>query len=177
MLATGDPKVCRICLERTDSEQLLSPCHCKGTMQYIHLACLQRCVHFSGSEKCSICGQKWIGVETVRIMKSFVDYLREKCHLSEFLLYSFFAIFAVLTLFVMLAPEHVLTGHAFTRYLVLGYSITRLVYELLIVIGAIFYLSDTLFEFLVWRKINYKLVIVKRDDQTRPIVQAIDMPN
>ena len=170
MLVTVDDKVCRICLDRTDADQLLTPCHCKGTMAHIHYNCLQRCVQFNGSEKCLICGQKWVGVETVKIKKSLVEYLREKSKLSEFILYSFFMVFAILTLFVMMAPEDFLMDHPLTRHLYFGYTIGRMAYELLIVIGAIFYLCETMCNFIVWRKDNFKLILTRRNDVLQPIL-------
>ena len=35
---------CRVCLEKTDTEDdpLLTPCKCAGTMKFIHLLCLQK---------------------------------------------------------------------------------------------------------------------------------------
>jgi len=35
---------CRICLEKSESEEnpLLTPCKCAGTMKFIHLKCLQK---------------------------------------------------------------------------------------------------------------------------------------
>ncbi|KIO33975.1 hypothetical protein M407DRAFT_166160 [Tulasnella calospora MUT 4182] len=31
---------CRICLDDEESKSLIRPCHCRGTMQYIHIECL-----------------------------------------------------------------------------------------------------------------------------------------
>jgi hypothetical protein len=46
-------KVCRICL---DSEWcLISPCDCKGTVQYVHLECLKKWRTISKRFKCEIC--------------------------------------------------------------------------------------------------------------------------
>lgn len=41
---TSTAQVCRICLgENCDAEDpFFSPCHCAGTMKYIHVLCLQR---------------------------------------------------------------------------------------------------------------------------------------
>lgn len=39
-------KSCRICLSEDNekSNPLISPCHCKGTMKWIHLICLKQCI-------------------------------------------------------------------------------------------------------------------------------------
>lgn len=51
---------CRICLENleTSTNQLFSPCLCKGTNAFIHQNCLfqSRQMNFSNFVKCSTCG-------------------------------------------------------------------------------------------------------------------------
>jgi len=41
--ATGAPPCCRICLLEgsSDEDPLITPCKCKGTIEYVHLACLR----------------------------------------------------------------------------------------------------------------------------------------
>ncbi|XP_010273535.1 PREDICTED: uncharacterized protein LOC104609042 isoform X2 [Nelumbo nucifera] len=38
-LVNGDQPQCRICLD-TEGEDLIAPCHCKGTQKYVHRSCL-----------------------------------------------------------------------------------------------------------------------------------------
>jgi E3 ubiquitin-protein ligase DOA10 len=39
---TTSAKICRICLEmEEEGNALITPCHCSGTMKYIHLNCLR----------------------------------------------------------------------------------------------------------------------------------------
>ncbi|KAL3528493.1 hypothetical protein ACH5RR_007815 [Cinchona calisaya] len=38
-LVHGDQPLCRICLD-TGGEDLIAPCHCKGTQKYVHRSCL-----------------------------------------------------------------------------------------------------------------------------------------
>lgn len=47
--------VCWICYESDSSEGLVSPCVCKGTMQYAHQSCLLQWLEQSGTEKCPHC--------------------------------------------------------------------------------------------------------------------------
>ena len=65
---------CRVCFETTDQNLMVSPCHCRGSMAYIHFQCLKSCIETSGEEKCGICGQNWLGIEIVKKMKSFTDF-------------------------------------------------------------------------------------------------------
>ncbi|CAH8486224.1 unnamed protein product [Heterobilharzia americana] len=50
---------CRICLQSSDSEELLSPCYCSGTIGIIHKHCLERWLNLSRSRTCEICGYKF----------------------------------------------------------------------------------------------------------------------
>ncbi|XP_071685628.1 uncharacterized protein [Rutidosis leptorrhynchoides] len=38
-LVTSDQSQCRICLD-TEGEDLIAPCHCRGTQKYVHRSCL-----------------------------------------------------------------------------------------------------------------------------------------
>ncbi|XP_004517154.2 ERAD-associated E3 ubiquitin-protein ligase DOA10-like, partial [Cicer arietinum] len=38
-LINGDQPQCRICLD-LGGEDLIAPCHCKGTQKYVHRSCL-----------------------------------------------------------------------------------------------------------------------------------------
>ena len=68
---------CRVCFETTDQNLMVSPCHCRGSMAFIHLQCLKNCIEISGEEKCGICGQNWMGIEFVKKRKGFADFLNE----------------------------------------------------------------------------------------------------
>ncbi|VDL98037.1 unnamed protein product [Schistocephalus solidus] len=52
---------CRICYEEgTDSEPLISPCHCRGTVGLLHKTCLEKWLQLSQTLKCEICGYAYI---------------------------------------------------------------------------------------------------------------------
>lgn len=44
---------CRICLQPCNTR---SDCLCKGSVGYVHPACLRRWQRLSGSQRCEICG-------------------------------------------------------------------------------------------------------------------------
>ncbi|EDV47384.1 uncharacterized protein LOC6551546 [Drosophila erecta] len=47
---------CRICRwNRSDMEIIKCPCNCKGTVGYIHLKCLKRCIMHRRDNRCEIC--------------------------------------------------------------------------------------------------------------------------
>ncbi|KAK1938560.1 seroreactive antigen BMN1-9B [Babesia divergens] len=37
----SEKKICRICLEDDEAGPLVVPCHCKGSMKYVHLSCVR----------------------------------------------------------------------------------------------------------------------------------------
>jgi len=48
--------VCRICYEIEDSHNpLLSPCNCKGTIEFIHTNCFYKWLHVSSEYSCKLC--------------------------------------------------------------------------------------------------------------------------
>lgn len=58
--------VCRICQTNTANEVLISPCHCKGSMGYVHLSCLERWLNQSSRSYCELCKYQYSAVETKR---------------------------------------------------------------------------------------------------------------
>ena len=50
---------CRICLENEDSIRMISPCKCKGSIQYIHVHCFIKEIKASKVYSCSICKTKY----------------------------------------------------------------------------------------------------------------------
>jgi E3 ubiquitin-protein ligase DOA10 len=39
--STTEPRQCRICLESGEEESMSSPCSCKGSIEFVHRACLK----------------------------------------------------------------------------------------------------------------------------------------
>ncbi|OAD53809.1 ATP synthase subunit alpha, mitochondrial, partial [Eufriesea mexicana] len=58
--------VCRICHTNTSKEPLVSPCRCKGSLAYVHLACLERWLNQSCRSYCELCRYHFNVVETPR---------------------------------------------------------------------------------------------------------------
>lgn len=57
---------CRICHTGTSRERLISPCHCKGSLAYVHLSCLERWLNQAGRSDCELCMYKYEAIQTMR---------------------------------------------------------------------------------------------------------------
>jgi hypothetical protein len=50
---------CRICLSSSNTDELVQPCCCCGTLSYVHSSCLSTWVEQRGSLVCELCGQRY----------------------------------------------------------------------------------------------------------------------
>ncbi|XP_041117152.1 E3 ubiquitin-protein ligase MARCHF8-like isoform X3 [Polyodon spathula] len=56
---SGD--VCRIChCEGDEESQLITPCHCTGSLRFVHQACLQQWIKSSDTRCCELCKYQFI---------------------------------------------------------------------------------------------------------------------
>lgn len=83
--------VCRICQTNTANEVLISPCHCKGSMAYVHLSCLERWLNQSSRSYCELCKYQYNAVETQRYglcesLLLWVRHPRNRTHVQSDLL-------------------------------------------------------------------------------------------
>jgi len=47
---------CRVCYgDASETNPLLSPCDCKGSVEFIHLRCLYTWIHLSNKKRCELC--------------------------------------------------------------------------------------------------------------------------
>ncbi|XP_055691076.1 E3 ubiquitin-protein ligase MARCHF2-like [Lutzomyia longipalpis] len=58
--------VCRICLANAKGDMLISPCHCRGTLGFVHRACLERWFSESGRSECEMCRYTYRTTSTLR---------------------------------------------------------------------------------------------------------------
>ncbi|RZC43119.1 E3 ubiquitin-protein ligase MARCH2-like [Asbolus verrucosus] len=47
--------LCRICYDNEKDEPLIAPCHCKGTVAFVHRSCLERWLAESNTTMCELC--------------------------------------------------------------------------------------------------------------------------
>ncbi|CEF70344.1 Zinc finger, RING-CH-type domain and Zinc finger, RING/FYVE/PHD-type domain-containing protein [Strongyloides ratti] len=52
---TIDKRICRICFDGNSPNDMVSPCKCKGSCQYVHNSCLTKWYESSGRGSCEIC--------------------------------------------------------------------------------------------------------------------------
>lgn len=57
------PRTCWICYEEIEEHEMLSPCKCKGTLQYAHKSCLLEWLSESQTTSCPHCNYKY-NIET-----------------------------------------------------------------------------------------------------------------
>ena len=70
----GEDRFCRICAElNEETNQLISPCNCKGTLKYVHQNCLKKSIEITRRLNCSICKSNFkhirIGVKLPKGLK------------------------------------------------------------------------------------------------------------
>ena len=54
---------CRVCMESSEeTSQLIKPCYCKGSVEFIHFHCLKEWMHHSHDDFCEICKTKYHGL-------------------------------------------------------------------------------------------------------------------
>ena len=82
MCFVGD--MCRIChCVAEDSETLISPCDCCGSMKWVHQKCLQRWVKSRDAKKCELCGFPFNMTSSVKpFRKVSAQNKTHKCLLS-----------------------------------------------------------------------------------------------
>lgn len=51
--------MCRICHEKEPAKNLISPCHCDGSVKYIHQECLDHWIRVKGTLECELCRFKY----------------------------------------------------------------------------------------------------------------------
>jgi len=55
----GESLECRICLMDEDSQSLVAPCGCQGSVKYVHMECLRTWCRERASLKCEICHEDY----------------------------------------------------------------------------------------------------------------------
>ena len=66
-------KTYRICISSEESEDLFSPCRCRGSMAYVHRHCLKDWIEISGRSACEVCGQQWKSGVTINKIINFTN--------------------------------------------------------------------------------------------------------
>ncbi|PVD19578.1 hypothetical protein C0Q70_20068 [Pomacea canaliculata] len=67
----SDGPVCRICHDGEDKEELISPCHCTGSVGMLHLSCLERWLGTSHTTRCELCRYEFMLEKTTPPLSEF----------------------------------------------------------------------------------------------------------
>ncbi|KAI8981915.1 hypothetical protein BDF20DRAFT_863963 [Mycotypha africana] len=77
-------QVCRICLESDKVEHLISPCHCKGSIKYVHPHCMagwRKTLSETGRESdlyhCQLCKQR-LYIKQKRLLMALLQFRRKQ---------------------------------------------------------------------------------------------------
>ena len=148
---------CRVCFETTDQNLMVSPCHCRGSMAYIHLQCLKNCIETSGQQKCGICEQNWLGIDFVKKRKGFMNFLDEESLIFSFF-YSIFAIIiailSVISYYKMESPRIDLNWIILPHYFLYINSIQTFLSE-------IYFLYLIIIDYQILVKFNFKYIVIE----------------
>jgi len=90
---------CRFCLE-TDTERFIAPCHCNGSVRYIHIECLRRWVIEDGVVQmdrllCSICNAPLFNLEVVPVRSGLVSFVLFNPIAISILIQYFFLVYSI----------------------------------------------------------------------------------
>ncbi|GAB0090396.1 hypothetical protein DMENIID0001_051250 [Sergentomyia squamirostris] len=106
---------CRICLmaNTKDDDRLISPCHCRGSLELVHINCLERWLDATGRTYCELCLFRFQTTSVLRhsAMASLRIWYRHPFHrrllFSDILLCVLFIILGfTMTLICVLALEY-----------------------------------------------------------------------
>lgn len=72
-------RICRICQEAEfASNILISPCDCRGSMEFVHFECLKESILVMKNNKCTVCKQKFSGIDTtVHVWRSLLQFAKD----------------------------------------------------------------------------------------------------
>ena len=101
--------ICRVCYESYHNEEnqrqrLISPCLCKGSINYIHEGCLIEFIKHTYSLRCELCNTKfaktYVNRSFTQILKKFYQLLKKKgpSFIKELVIIATFAVVATLVL-------------------------------------------------------------------------------
>jgi hypothetical protein len=62
MFSLANERLCRICRETEEKDDLYSHCQCRGSVGLTHTSCLLYWIKKSGSVTCELCKQKYVTI-------------------------------------------------------------------------------------------------------------------
>ncbi|KAF8587315.1 hypothetical protein K439DRAFT_1630808 [Ramaria rubella] len=130
----SDPKQCRICLSGPEDEgicgRLIKPCLCKGSMQFVHVKCLNQWRMTSGSKSafysCDTCHYKYAFARTTVVGLATSPVVLGAASIFLFTLIVFLASVLIIFFFPTLAtPSYTLEPHSIQNFLMTPVSLAN----------------------------------------------------
>ena len=75
-----DERICRICLDSDNQDNLISPCRCKGTSEFVHKECIMNWININDSEnventkRCNQCTYQY-KFKNYQIKNKYLNFL------------------------------------------------------------------------------------------------------
>ena len=77
----GSRRICHC--EGDDESPLITPCHCTGSLRFVHQACLQQWIKSSDTRCCELCKYEFIMETKLKPLRKVTHSLYEEIFLSE----------------------------------------------------------------------------------------------
>lgn len=170
---TQNDKECRICKDDEQNE-MINPCNCRGSLEYIHYNCLKTWIETRGTVDCEVC-RSGFKVESRIVVKSFREYLNENRSQKRigFVIMSLFVVYSVVLVAVRMLELRITKFDliykiwgSYPNVLAIFIIIMLLLLPFLICIDGILLilvLAKFLENFILWKNVNHRTVVLNRD--------------
>ena len=169
---------CRICLAQDEPSKLITPCHCDGSLKWVHRECLAKWMETRSSDYCSICKRRYSKIIYVKIRKNFIDYL---CHSSQVFNNFFFHFipFVIMVICLFLNSFRPLIQFVVSQSMIRNQTLIRndsirnlstlscIIALVPFILYNFFSLLDICDDYVYWRQFNYRVWIIgqKKDEK------------
>ena len=96
VVASPGVPLCRFCFEGDESKELINPCECSGSQEWVHFECLKQWIESSGKKKCEVCKTKYEGVKMTEKPASFRQFMEHHPSLWNLIVFCILGWFAAL---------------------------------------------------------------------------------
>jgi hypothetical protein len=159
-------KECRCCQESDDAQNMISPCHCCGSIKHIHRNCLKQWIETSGNfQTCNVCRAEYSG-QVVITRRSFLQFVTQDfAQRIRFLCaFTYIIILFLAMIYYLVMDLNRFNDNRIKRKMRSISSLTFYCYKLYLISSfssisfIIWYL--VLIEFKSWQKTHFTVVIV-----------------
>lgn len=113
---TKGEKLCRICYDSEDDgvNTLISPCLCKGSIENVHIKCLQEWIRHKVTDTCEMCNHKYTNqaIQIYTLLESFCLWAHES--LTKIEINEIFLLFLISLLLIVIPKTDSSQANLFT---------------------------------------------------------------